>query len=181
MARCRFSGNLASFLNIYNLSMRACFGMQGCKLNGIVITYISTLSTLIPQSAVASSSKCCIAPAMLQTVIFWRCLTYQRWQYLSLSLRISWRFLVPKIFLRDVCARSLVVNTILLNCSFDILLVFLLCAMMSILYIGHAHYGIGDSVVNYCINWYCHTVLCQKLKAKCRTSSLTSKENIFQY
>ena len=52
--------------------------------------YISTLSTLIPQSAVASSSMDCMAPAML-----------------SLSLRISCRFFVPRMFLREVWASNL--------------------------------------------------------------------------
>ncbi len=54
-------------------------------------THISTLSTLIPHAVVASSSTTCIEPEML-----------------SLSLRISCRFFVPRMFLRVVCARSLV-------------------------------------------------------------------------
>ena len=53
-------------------------------------TYISTRSTLMPHSAVASSRMDCMAPAML-----------------SLSLRISCSCLVPRMFLREVWASSL--------------------------------------------------------------------------
>ena len=128
----------------------------------VFLAYISTLSTLIPQSAVASSNKCwniykfhlqkirfvntCIAPAIL-----------------SLSLRISWRFFVPKMFLNEVCANNL---------QFEIIFAYfcwqpsLLCAVVGVLYIGHAHDGIGHAVVDHRVHGHCHAVLSQKLENK---------------
>lgn len=50
-------------------------------------TYISTLSTLTPQGSVASSKELCML-----------------WEMLSLSLKISAKFFVPKTFRRVVAA-----------------------------------------------------------------------------
>ena len=60
-----------------------------CRLDLIirVIPHISTLSTRMPQGDVPSSRSCWMPLEML-----------------SLSLRISWRFLVPRMFLSVVWA-----------------------------------------------------------------------------
>lgn len=59
----------------------------GCNKAGDGATYISTLSTLTPQGSVASSKELCML-----------------WEMLSLSLKISAKFFVPKTFLRVVAA-----------------------------------------------------------------------------
>ena len=66
LAKVRFSSSL--------LRITAQFSMT--------LSYISTLSTRMPQGSVPSSSSSWIPELML-----------------SLSLRISWRFLVPRMFL----------------------------------------------------------------------------------
>ena len=60
----------------------------------ITMSYISTLSTRMPQGSVPSSSSSWIPELML-----------------SLSLRISWRFLVPRMFLIII----IIIVTIVIN------------------------------------------------------------------
>lgn len=61
----------------------------------ITMTYISTLSTRMPQGSVPSSSSSWIPELML-----------------SLSLRISWRFLVPRMFLIIIIITVIIVINI---------------------------------------------------------------------
>ena len=78
-------------------------------------------------------------------------------EMLSLSLSISCRFFVPKMFLSEVWARSL-------KCKKYIwcwvMMWFLIPGgVVSILHICHTDNCIGHSVVHHCIYWHCHGVL----------------------
>ena len=82
---------------------------------------------------------------------------------LSLSLRISWRFFVPRIFLSDVCASSLQENGLLIKVS-ELFSKNLLRAVMRVLHVCHAHDGVGHAVVDHGVYWHRHAVLCQQLQ-----------------
>ncbi len=90
---------------------------------------------------------------------------------LSLSLRISCRFFVPRMFLSVVCASNLTSKRRIwptLQPLQDVT-VLLPGGVVSILYVGHRHGGVGDPVVDDGVHRHRHGVFCQHLEARGRS------------
>ena len=166
MARWRFSGNRASLLqDKYQLqkgdAMKSYIRVTLSIKIGECFTFLlfPLLFPSLQWPRPASSIK--------NHLFWWRSIvmwvtTCMAPAILSLSLRISWRFFVPRIFLSDVCASSLQENGLLIKNS-ELFFKNLLRAVMRVLHVCHAHDGVGHAVVDHGVHWHRHAVLCQQL------------------
>ena len=94
---------------------------------------------------------------MIWRVIFWKSqaqnsllnMTCMAPEMPSLSLRISWRFFVPRMFLRVVWDSNLAYYQYQYQYQWQDWP----GAVMSILHVGHTHGGVADSVVDHRVHW----------------------------